>query len=177
MRALAEWWLYNVHKHAVRPSSWAKAEDRVRRIKSTLGELPVVDLDYPRVTEWQATLGRTLAPWTVRHHRQTLAQVVDEAVKMGAVGEAVADHDLRWRCPGPERDAGLACCCAGPSPRGRGSAAVTAAVAGVGGVGPGVGGRRPRRRHGAGAAGVGLRRRTGTAARAAQDRGGAVSTG
>jgi integrase len=83
--SLADWWLHNVHRHAVRPSSWAKAEDRVRRIKATLGELPVVDLDYRTVTEWQASLGRTLAPWTVRHHRQTLAQVVDEAVKMGAL--------------------------------------------------------------------------------------------
>jgi integrase len=83
--ALADWWLHNVHRHAVRPSSWAKSQDRVRRIKQTLGELPVVELDYRRVTEWQAALGRELAPWTVRHHRQTLAQVVDEAVKMGAL--------------------------------------------------------------------------------------------
>jgi integrase len=82
---LADWWLHNVHKHAVRQSSWAKSEDRVRRIKAALGELPVTELDYRVVTEWQATLGRTLAPWTVRHHRQTLAQIIDEAVKMGAV--------------------------------------------------------------------------------------------
>jgi hypothetical protein len=33
------------------------------------------------VTEWQAKLARTLAPRTVGHHRQTLAQVVDEAVQ------------------------------------------------------------------------------------------------
>jgi integrase len=58
---------------------------RVRRIKKDLGEVPVVDLDYRVVTEWQARLARTLAPRTVRHHRQTLAQVVDEAVKMGAL--------------------------------------------------------------------------------------------
>jgi integrase len=82
---LADWWLHNVHRHAVRPSSWAKSEDRVRKIKATLGELPVVDLDYRVVTEWQTALSRTLAPRTVRHHRQTLAQVVDEAVKMGAL--------------------------------------------------------------------------------------------
>jgi integrase len=82
---LADWWLHNVHRHAVRPSSWAKSEDRVRKIQATLGELPVVDLDYRVVTEWQAKLARTLAPRTVRHHRQTLAQVVDEAVKMGAL--------------------------------------------------------------------------------------------
>jgi integrase len=83
--SLADWWLQNVHKHAVRPSTWAKAEDRVRRIKATLGELPVTQLDYCVVTEWQAALGRTLAPRTVRHHRQTLAQIVDEAVTMGAL--------------------------------------------------------------------------------------------
>jgi integrase len=83
--SLADWWLRNVHKHAVRPSTWAKAEDRVRRIKATLGELPVTELDYRVVTEWQAALGRTLAPRTVRHHRQTLAQIVDEAVKIGAL--------------------------------------------------------------------------------------------
>jgi integrase len=82
---LADWWLHNVHRHAVRPSSWSKSRDRIRRIKKDLGELPVLDLDYRVVTEWQSRLARTLAPRTVRHHRQTLAQVVDEAVKMGAL--------------------------------------------------------------------------------------------
>jgi integrase len=57
----------------------------VRGIKATLGELPVTQLDHRVVTEWQAALGRTLAPRTVRHHRQTLAQIIDEAVKMGAL--------------------------------------------------------------------------------------------
>jgi integrase len=83
--ALADWWLHNVHRHAVRRSSWAKARDRVRKIKKTLGELPVVELDYRVVSEWQTRLSRDLAPRTVRHHRQVLAQVVDEAVKMGAL--------------------------------------------------------------------------------------------
>jgi integrase len=83
--ALADWWLHNVHRHAVRLSSWAKAEDRVRKIKETLGDQAVADLDYRAVTEWQTRLSRTLAPRTVRHHRQVLAQVVDEAVKMGAL--------------------------------------------------------------------------------------------
>jgi integrase len=82
---LADWWLHNVHRQAVRASTWAKSEDRVRRIKATLGKLPVVELDYRVVTEWQAKLALELAPRTVRHHRQTLAQVVDEAVKMGAL--------------------------------------------------------------------------------------------
>jgi len=57
----------------------------VRPITETLGELPVADLDDRVVTEWQAALGRKLAPRTVRLHRQTLAQVVDEAVKLGAL--------------------------------------------------------------------------------------------
>jgi hypothetical protein len=78
---LADWWLHNVHRHALRPSSRAKSEDRVRRVKANLGELPVLNLDYRVVTEWQAKVARTLAPRTVRHHRQTLAQLVDEAVQ------------------------------------------------------------------------------------------------
>jgi hypothetical protein len=48
--------LHNVHKQKVRPSSWAKAEDRVRRIKRMLGARPMEDLDYRVVTEWQAKL-------------------------------------------------------------------------------------------------------------------------
>jgi integrase len=83
IEGLANWWLHNVHKQAVRPSSWAKSEDRVRRITATLGHVPVTELDYRAVTEWQAKLVRDLAPWTVRHHRQTLAQIIDEAVRMG----------------------------------------------------------------------------------------------
>ena len=51
-----------------------KSRDRVRRIKKDLGALPVVELDYRVVTEWQTRVGRTLAPRTVRHHRQVLAQ-------------------------------------------------------------------------------------------------------
>jgi integrase len=99
--ALADWWLHNVYKQAVRPSTWAKADDRVRRIKATLGGLPVIELDYRKVTEWQAELGKTLAPRTVRHHRQTLAQVVDEAVKMGAL----IGNPVRSVAPPKARDA------------------------------------------------------------------------
>ena len=68
--SLADWWLHNVHRQAARPSSWAKSEDRVRRIKATLGDLPVVDLDCRVVTEWQARLARELAPRTVRPIRR-----------------------------------------------------------------------------------------------------------
>jgi integrase len=87
---------------------------------SGVGELAVVDLDYRMVTEWQAKLARELAPRTVRHHRQTLAQVVDEAVKMGALvgnpvrsvkplrvtdSEGVAlDRDETWAVLGATRD-------------------------------------------------------------------------
>jgi integrase len=85
IEGLANWWLHSVHRDAVRPSSWAKAEDRVRRIVTTLGHLPVAELDYRVVTEWQAKLGHKLAPRTVRHHRQALAQIIDEAVKMGVL--------------------------------------------------------------------------------------------
>ena len=81
----------------------------------------------------------TLAPRTVRHHRQTLAQVVDEAVKMGALvgnpvravkplrvtdsGGVALDRDETGRCSPRSRTIGsarrLRCCScrAGGSPR------------------------------------------------------------
>ena len=177
--ALADWWLHNVHRHAVRPSSWAKAEDRVRKIKETLGDQPVADLDYRAVTEWQTRLSRTLAPRTVRHHRQVLAQVVVEAVKMGAlVGNPVRavkplrvsesdgvalDRDETWALLAAVGDHRL-------------GAAVGLLflqgwpVSEVRGPRARVGGSRPRRRDRPRQPGLGVRRRARSAARAAQDR-------
>lgn len=82
---LADWWLNNVQKHSVRQSSWKKSEERVRRINDTLGHIILTSLDYRTVTEWQAHLSLTLAPRSVRDHRQTLAQIIDEAVKLGTL--------------------------------------------------------------------------------------------
>lgn len=80
---LAQWWLDNVQRHQVRASTWAKAEDRVRRIRATLGSVVVRDLGTERVVAWQSSLLAELAPKTVAHHRQTLAQVLDQAVALG----------------------------------------------------------------------------------------------
>lgn len=82
---LADWWLHNVHRHQVRESSWAKSDDRVRRIASTLGTVRVVDLHVEQVVRWQAKLLEELAPMTVSHHRRTLAQILDQAIELGLV--------------------------------------------------------------------------------------------
>lgn len=82
---LAAWWLHNIHRHQVRESSWSKAEDRVRRITSALGSLPVVDLNIEHVVRWQAKLLDELAPKTVSHHRQTLTQIFDQAIELGLI--------------------------------------------------------------------------------------------
>lgn len=83
---LAEWWLHNVQRHQVRPSTWAKAEDRVRRITATLGSMAVIDVRVEHIANWQAALLKVpLAPKTVGHHRQTLAQIFDQAIEMGLV--------------------------------------------------------------------------------------------
>jgi integrase len=82
---LAEWWLENVHRHQVRASTWTKAEDRVRRIVATLGRVQVRKLHVEQIVTWQSGLLKTLAPKTVGHHRQTLAQVMDQAVELGLI--------------------------------------------------------------------------------------------
>lgn len=78
---LAEWWLHHVQRHAVKIQSWHTSRAHVARIVDTLGDVLVEDLDYVMVTTWQTTLLESLAPKTVRLHRETLAQVTDEAVK------------------------------------------------------------------------------------------------
>jgi len=92
---LAEWWLHNVQKHQVRASTWAQAEDRVRKVVATLGTVPVAKLKVEHVITWQGTLLKTLAPKTVGHHRQTLAQVLDQAVELGLVQfvESITDQE------------------------------------------------------------------------------------
>lgn len=82
---LAEWWLHNVYKHKVSIDTWHKAEDRLPRIKETLGHYALSDLTYTVAVEWQATLLDEFKPGTVRNYRQTLALILDEAVKQGTL--------------------------------------------------------------------------------------------
>ena len=93
---LAPWWLHNVQKHQVRASTWAKAEDRVRRITETLGGIEAGQLSVVQVVTWQSQLLAELAPKTVSHHRQTLAQVMDQAVELGL---AIANPVRRVKPP------------------------------------------------------------------------------
>ncbi len=86
---LARWWLTNVQRHQVRATTWAQAEDRVRRIEDTLGTVPVAKFKVEQVIAWQGSLLETLAPKTVGHHRQTLAQVLDQAVELGLIATNV----------------------------------------------------------------------------------------
>ncbi len=82
---LAQWWLENVQRHQVRASTWTKAEDRVRRIIATLGDVEVGKLGIEQIVAWQSRLLEHLAPKSVAHHRQTLAQVMDQALELGLV--------------------------------------------------------------------------------------------
>ena len=47
------------------------------------GTIEVGKLHVEQVVTWQSDLLKTLAPKTVGHHRQTLAQVMDQAVELG----------------------------------------------------------------------------------------------
>ncbi len=93
---LAPWWLHNVQRHQVRASTWAKSEDRVRRIVETVGMIEVGQLRAGDVVAWQSQLLTELAPKTVCHYRQTLAQIMDQAVELGL---AVANPVRRVKPP------------------------------------------------------------------------------
>lgn len=86
---LAEWWLHNVEKHQVRPSSFAQIEGRVRKITATIGSTRVGLLNTEAVIAWQGDLLADLAPKTVRDLRHTLAQVVDQGIELGLAGRNV----------------------------------------------------------------------------------------
>lgn len=89
---LADWWLHNIYRPSVSEDSWLKAEERLPRIKAGLGAREVKAVGYAEIVEWQSALlngsdaggeGKKLAPGTVRNYRQTLAQMFDEAVRLG----------------------------------------------------------------------------------------------
>ena len=53
-------------------------------------EIPVSELRTEQVVTWQTELLDGLAPKTVGHHRQTLAQILDQAVEPGPTGTNAA---------------------------------------------------------------------------------------
>jgi integrase len=96
---LALWWLHNVEKHQVRPSSWAQIGCRVDRIVSTLGGARAASLQLDHVVVWQGELLQRLAPKTVRDTTQTLAQIVDHGIELGIVGRNVVRQVKRPKAP------------------------------------------------------------------------------
>jgi Phage integrase, N-terminal SAM-like domain len=98
---LSEWWLHNVQRHQVRASTFAKAEDRVRRIRTTLGEIPVSELRTEQLVTWQTELLDGLAPKTVGHHRQTLcrSRLVGDDGRVRTRPREPADGLRAARCP------------------------------------------------------------------------------
>lgn len=77
---LAAWWLTNVAAHRVRPSSYGRYVDRVRRITETIGDIPVMKLRAEQVAAWQTELLKVLAHKTVADTRVVLRQVLEVAV-------------------------------------------------------------------------------------------------
>ena len=112
---LADWWLHNVHKHAVRPSSWAKAEDRVRRI----GDPRPPARDRARLPRRDRVAGaprpdaraadRPPPPPDARADRRRSREARRARRQPGAGREARTRSPIRWhrararRDPGPAR--------------------------------------------------------------------------
>jgi hypothetical protein len=65
--------------------TWTKAEGYVRRIVATLGTVELGKLHVEQVVTWQSQVLKTLAPRTVGHYRQTLAEVMGQAVELSLI--------------------------------------------------------------------------------------------
>jgi hypothetical protein len=78
---VADWWLENVYSTSVSIDTWHKAEERLPRIKRAFGHLRPDEVTYDGVSEWIAELAREFSRGTVKNYRQTLALIVDDAVR------------------------------------------------------------------------------------------------
>ena len=95
---VARWWLETIARHRVRPSSFGRYVDRVRRIESTLGDLNAIALTATRAATWQAELlSSGLASKTVADVRVTLRQVLSAGVDFGLLTINAVD-----RVPAPK---------------------------------------------------------------------------
>lgn len=80
---VADWWLTNVYSTSVSIDTWHKAEERLPRIKREFGHLRADEITYDGVSEWIAQLAKEFSRGTVKNYRQTLALIVDDAVRRG----------------------------------------------------------------------------------------------
>jgi hypothetical protein len=78
---LGAWWLDNVARHQMRPSSVGTVGKRLTRDRrGRLADLPVVELSCEQVQDWQSSLLRgahALSPSTVTDTRVTLNHVLE----------------------------------------------------------------------------------------------------
>lgn len=89
---LGDWWLENVERARVRPSSFGSTSNRLTRDRlGSIADVPVIDLRTEQVISWQAELLKRLAPSTVSDNLTTLKQILRQAVDLDLISRSPAD--------------------------------------------------------------------------------------
>ncbi len=87
---LADWWLQNIARHRVRPTTFSTYRKQIRLIEAELGTITARELRPERVAAFVSDLIDRGSPSRARNVRTLLVQIMDQAVQLGLAADNVA---------------------------------------------------------------------------------------
>lgn len=96
---LATWWLHNVVRHRVRPTTFSTDRKQIRLIESELGSVVTRQLRPEQVAAFVSDLLDRGAASRARNVRTLLVQIMDQAVQLGLAADNVARRVKSPRVP------------------------------------------------------------------------------
>lgn len=96
---LADWWLQNIARHRVRPTTFATYRKQIRLIDGELGTIAARQLRPEQVAAFVSDLIDRGSPSRARNVRTLLVQIMDQAVQLGLAADNVARRVKTPRVP------------------------------------------------------------------------------
>ena len=96
---LADWWLQNIARHRVRPTTFATYRKQIRLIDGELGTIAARQLRPEQVAAFVSDLIDRGSPSRARNVRTLLTQIMDQAVQLGLAADNVARRVKTPRVP------------------------------------------------------------------------------
>lgn len=96
---LADWWLQNIARHRVRPTTFATYGKQIRLIDGELGTIAARQLRPEQVAAFVSDLIDRGSPSRARNVRTLIVQIMDQAVQLGLAADNVARRVKTPRVP------------------------------------------------------------------------------
>ena len=96
---LADWWLQNIARHRVRPTTFATYRKQIRLIAGELGTIAARQLRPEQVAAFVSDLIDRGSPSRARNVRTLIVQIMDQAVQLGLAADNVARRVKTPRVP------------------------------------------------------------------------------